>query len=239
MAPARASRPKAGFGRALAKPRRLGTAHPPPSQGGRGKKPALDDGEAQNALRLRILASADKRFCRQGLVRVNMDEIASELGISKKTLYRHFRSRDELLSELVEQHMQAVDDAMKSICGEAKHDPLKCLRSLLDCVASAYREVSAVAFVDMEKYAPHLWKVVEAHRQRQIDRDFANLLREGRRQGVFRKDVDPKVFLFLYSQVAQHVLNPEAFGTLGVSAHKVFECVCKVLFEGLLTERAR
>jgi hypothetical protein len=99
--------------------------------------------------------------------------------------------------------------------------------------------VSATAFRDLEKYAPELWDVVQSYRQKHFETDFANLIREGRRQGVFRKDVDVKVFLFLYSQAAQHVLNPEAFRMLGVSAHKVFESVCKVLFEGLLTERAR
>ncbi len=246
MVQARASRsqaesgPRARRGRTPAPLRRGASVQPiPGGKGGAGRSTALSDGETQEALRLRILGSADQRFCRQGLVRVNMDEIAAELGISKKTLYRHFRSRDELLSELVEQHMQAIDAAMKSICADAKQDPLKCLRALLDFIASAYREVSPVAFVDLEKYAPHLWEVVAAHRQKQIDTDFAGLIREGRKQGVFRKDVDPKIFLFLYSQSAQHVLNPEAFGKLGVSAHKVFECVCKVLFEGLLTERAR
>jgi AcrR family transcriptional regulator len=168
-----------------------------------------------------------------------MDEIASEIGISKKTLYRHFRSRSALLAELVEQHMRVSEAEMKAICAGAKTDPRQCLRELLDYIASVYREVSATAFRDLEKYAPELWDVVQSYRQKHFETDFANLIREGRRQGVFRKDVDVKVFLFLYSQAAQHVLNPEAFRMLGVSAHKVFESVCKVLFEGLLTERAR
>jgi AcrR family transcriptional regulator len=45
----------------------------------------------------RILKVADRMFYRQGLRAVGVDALASELGMSKKTLYRHFPSKDELV----------------------------------------------------------------------------------------------------------------------------------------------
>lgn len=56
-----------------------------------------DEGEGGAAIRERILAGVDRLFHAQGIKSVGVDAIAATLGISKKTLYRHFPSRDDLV----------------------------------------------------------------------------------------------------------------------------------------------
>jgi AcrR family transcriptional regulator len=57
----------------------------------------MDEGEGGAALRERILAGVDRLFYAQGIKSVGVDAIAAELGISKKTLYRYFPSKDDLV----------------------------------------------------------------------------------------------------------------------------------------------
>jgi AcrR family transcriptional regulator len=57
----------------------------------------MDDGEEGVAIRERILAGVDRLFYAQGIKSVGVDAIAAELGMSKKTLYRHFPSKDDLV----------------------------------------------------------------------------------------------------------------------------------------------
>jgi AcrR family transcriptional regulator len=57
----------------------------------------MDEGEEGAAIRGRILAGVDRLFYAQGIKSVGVDAIAAELGISKKTLYRHFPSKDDLV----------------------------------------------------------------------------------------------------------------------------------------------
>jgi AcrR family transcriptional regulator len=57
----------------------------------------MDDAEGGAAIRERILAGVDRLFYAQGIKSVGVDAIAAELGISKKTLYRHFPSKDDLV----------------------------------------------------------------------------------------------------------------------------------------------
>jgi len=57
----------------------------------------MDEGEGGAAIRERILAGVDRLFYAQGIKSVGVDAIAAELGISKKTLYRHFPSKDDLV----------------------------------------------------------------------------------------------------------------------------------------------
>jgi len=59
--------------------------------------------------RRRILEAAYRLFRRQGFSRVSMDEIASAARLTKRTLYHHFRSKDQLLADVLEaQHEMAL-----------------------------------------------------------------------------------------------------------------------------------
>jgi AcrR family transcriptional regulator len=57
----------------------------------------MEEGEGGAAIRERILEGVDRLFYAQGIKSVGVDAIAAELGISKKTLYRHFPSKDDLV----------------------------------------------------------------------------------------------------------------------------------------------
>ncbi len=54
--------------------------------------------------RERIVQGAYSLFYRQGFARVSMDEIASRAGVTKRTLYAHYDSKDSLLADVLEQH---------------------------------------------------------------------------------------------------------------------------------------
>src|SRR5271163_5272939 len=68
----------------------------PPGAVDTGRFP-MTEGEGGAAIRERILAGVDRLFYGQGIKSVGVDAIAAELGISKKTLYRHFPSKDDLV----------------------------------------------------------------------------------------------------------------------------------------------
>src|ERR1700758_2515977 len=66
--------------------------------------------------RERILAAAERCIDRHGIRKTTMDDIASEVGLSRPSVYRHFADRDDLLIELISRHGRAlVDRARKSI----------------------------------------------------------------------------------------------------------------------------
>src|SRR6201997_220939 len=66
--------------------------------------------------RERILAAAERCIDRHGIRKTTMDDIASEVGLSRPSVYRHFADRDDLLIELISRHGRAlVDRAHKTI----------------------------------------------------------------------------------------------------------------------------
>src|SRR4030081_1490795 len=71
---------------------------PPPAKSSAPKPPMRKPAMQKLAMKDRILETADRLFYLQGIRAVGVDTIAAEIGISKRTLYNHFPSKDELIS---------------------------------------------------------------------------------------------------------------------------------------------
>lgn len=61
-------------------------------------------------LRNRIIAQAKNQFMRLGIRSVSMDDICSQLGISKKTIYQHFKDKDELVDIVLQEEISVMQE---------------------------------------------------------------------------------------------------------------------------------
>ncbi|MEO7424446.1 MAG: TetR/AcrR family transcriptional regulator [Fibrobacteria bacterium] len=187
----------------------------------------------------RIMDQARSLFFRYGFSKVTMDEAAEALGMSKKTLYRYFPSKEDLLAEVTSAHTNQCDSEIRAICCRRELSPLERLKLTMSYVTGIYSQMSEALVHDLRRNAPEIWKQVEEHRQKTITSDFGSLIKEGRQKGQFRKDVDERLFVLIYSNVVRDILNPEVLSGLPFKPSHVFDTICKVLFEGLLTDKAR
>jgi AcrR family transcriptional regulator len=187
----------------------------------------------------RIMDEAQALFFRFGFSKVTMDEAADSLGMSKKTLYRFFSSKEELLQEITRAHQGQCEAELTAICIQPDVDPLERLKRYTNYVTAIFAKMSDALLHDLRKHAPEIWHSVEEHRQDCLNKHFSALIKEGRQKGQFRKDVDEKLFILIYSNVLRSVLNPEVLSGLPQKPSQVFDTVVKVLFEGLLTDKAR
>ena len=201
--------------------------------------PADTTVHTENEVRNRILTEARGLFFRYGFSRVTMDEAAEALGMSKKTLYRHFPSKEDLLEAATQTHIEECNTELKEICGRKDLSPLERLKLTMSYCNAIFSEMSEALVHDLRRHAPEIWKRVEEQRQKTIADDFGALIKEGRQKGQFRKDVDERLFILIYSNVVRDILNPETLSSLPFKPSVVYDAICKTLFEGLLTDKAR
>lgn len=197
------------------------------------------DTHSDEEVKLRILREARGLFFRYGFSKVTMDEAAEALGMSKKTLYRHFPSKEDLLEACTSEHLDECDSQLKAICARQDLTPLERLKLTMSYCNALFSEMSEPLVHDLRRNAPGIWKRVEERRQKSIATDFGNLIKEGRQKGQFRKDVDERLFILIYSTVIRDILNPETLSGLPFKPSAVYDAICKTLFEGLLTDKAR
>ncbi len=187
----------------------------------------------------RILLEAQALFFRLGFSQVTMDETAERLGMSKKTVYRFFPSKEDLLQEVTRVHLEECDQELTAICRQAGVDPLTKLKRYLNYLTALYAKMSGALLYDLQRHAPEIWNQVESKRQACLNTHFGALIKEGRQKGHFRKDVDERLFVLIYAHVLRDILNPHVLSELPFKPNQVFDTVVKVLFQGLLTDKAR
>ena len=171
------------------------------------------------AVRGRILEAARRRFFREGYARVTMDELARELGMSKKTLYQHFptgRIFEDLTLSLPERLARAFAEAVRHL-----------------------RQIEKPFLEDLARFLPDVWAETERFRSETIARLLGDALREGQAAGFIRTDVPVEIMLRSFQAVAERLVTPSALMELPYTLPEMIRLVIQLLFEGMLTDAAR
>ncbi len=187
----------------------------------------------------RIVAAARRHFFNHGFRNVTMDDLAEELGMSKKTLYGCFPSKAVLLRAVLMDKFRDIERDLDRIMSECSADVLVALHRLLACVQRHTEEIQPPFVRDIRREAPEIFGLVESHRRDVIERYFGRLFNEGRRAGIIRKDIPTKWMIEILLGVTQAIMNPTKMAELGLTPTAGFVTIISVILEGVLTEKGR
>lgn len=184
-----------------------------------------------------ILTAAEEMFLLHGYSKVTMEEIAAGLGISKKTLYKFFPNKKELLRELMTKRQCEFMDHIEVIWKREDLDFVGKFRNTLDFVGERSSKMNK--FQDVQKIAPEIWREIHDFKKGKIFEKVRRLFEAGFETGIFRSDVERDIVILVYTNAVESIVNPEALSELPCTAGQAFEAISKIIFEGILTEEGR
>jgi AcrR family transcriptional regulator len=193
----------------------------------------------KHGVRNRILKMACEQYLKLGFTRVTLDETASALGISKKTLYQHFENKEDLVRAVCEFHQGECDAGLSAIHQDPTLNPLEKLRRQSTFIAEIYSRLSPSLIHDLQRSQPEIWRDVQDHRQKCLVTDFMDLILEGQAKATFRSDIDARLFLKVYTAAIDGVLQPAVLSDLPFRPEEIYATLSRILFEGFLTDPAR
>ncbi len=202
------------------------------------RKPAAE-AHAAHISRQRIIAESRRHFFAHGFRTVTMDDLADEMAMSKRTLYACFPSKTALIEAVILEKFRSIDADLGRIASASRSDCLGALRRLLECVQGHMEEIRPPFLRDIRRDSPDLFAVVERRRRDMIQRHFGKVFIEGRRAGLIRQDIPPKLAIEILLGAVQAVMNPPKIEELGLSPKNMFSSIIRVMLEGLTTEKAR
>ena len=155
-----------------------------------------EDNTKENVREL-ILRTALEQFTSRGIKDVKMDDIASMLSISKRTIYELFNDKEQLLFEALKLHNEKILQEGKLIVRKASHT-LEIILNLYDKYVDILSNINKKFFTDLKKY-PEICKS-KRHSEEQNDKRFLAWIEEGRKQGWFREDANLEIFSYILRQ---------------------------------------
>ena len=168
-----------------------------------------------------------------------MDDLARELAMSKKTLYACFPSKTALVEAVILEKFLQVDADLGRITSDVSFDCLGALHRLLACVQGHMEEIQPPFVRDIRREAPDLFTVIEHRRRDVIQRHFGKVFVEGRRTGLIRHDIPPRLAIEILLGSVQAIMNPPKMEELALTPKSGFSAIIRVVLEGLMTEQAR
>ena len=151
-----------------------------------------------------ITEKALELFTQKGIKDVKMDDIASILSMSKRTIYEQFADKEQLLLEALKLHNKRMRDKTREKIREAKH--------VLDIVLTMYtmyfesiKSVNIKFFKELERY-PNICKR-NTERDQKNDKKFLAWMEMGRRQGFFREDANFEILLYILRRDLQAIFT--------------------------------
>jgi len=191
------------------------------------------------ALRERIVEAAGGLFLSRGFVRVTADEIAAEVGISKATLYKVFRGKEEILRAVVRGLMAGIGTRVEALIRDESLGFVERLARLFAFIGDRIARLGPLFMRDIQRAAPAVWKEVEDFRRERLLANFKTILAAGHKQGLFRGDIDTDLLMKMFLRLVEAFINPAEVLRSGKSPAETFESVIKVFFQGILTDRGR
>jgi AcrR family transcriptional regulator len=202
-------------------------------------KKRSDRARAADPTAQRIVQAARAHFFSHGFRSVTMDDLAEELGISKKTLYAHFPGKIALLEAVLADKFVGAEARLTEVARVYPHDFSAALHELLAHTQRELDEIRPPFVRDMRQKAPQVFKVVERRRADLIARFFGKLFIEGQRAGMVRKDLPVRLMIEILLAAVQTIVNPEKIEEFGLTPKTAFASVLKVVLEGVVTSTGK
>lgn len=183
-------------------------------------------------LRDKILETAMRAFAQRGIRAVKMDDVASELSISKRTIYEIFSDKESLLFEGMKKYhaeRQALAKEKTSQC----ENVMEVMVAVYRMKVEEFRQTNPLFFVDLVKY-PKVSRFLNQQNQ-QMRKDLLKFMERGIYEGFFREEVNYELAGRLFDALGKYVMVNQLYRQYTIE--EIFQNLIFVSMRGLCTDK--
>lgn len=188
-----------------------------------------------NEEKQKILSFSQDHFLSNGFYKTSMDEIARNLKMSKKTIYKHFTSKDELVREVVysflKKNRQVIEDIIKS-----ESNAVEKFFLLIQTLGKFMQAAKEKWFADLKYQTPELWKEIDEFRIGIMSKNLKKLIKQGMDEGYFL-DQQPDVVAQIFVSAIRGIANPDFIMNNKISAGEAITMTVNILMRGIMTDK--
>ena len=137
-------------------------------------------------------------YMRYGIKSITMDDLARELGVSKKTLYQHFRDKEDVVQQVINSIIHYQECGIESVVQNPDINAIDHLFQVSRFISKHMNSINPSLTFDLKKFYPAIWKeVLDFKRKTVYDHIIANI-NKGISEGLFLKNLNYQVIASVY-----------------------------------------
>lgn len=205
----------------------------------RPSEPPAADAASTLEASARIVSAARAQLFAHGYSSWTMDDLATELGMSKKTLYQHFPGKEELVRAALEQFAASVRAEADAIIADRHLTFAEKLRGFTGGMHQRLSQLTPHVMRDLQRFAPRLHDLTFELRRKNIPYIFGRLIEQGQLTGKVRPELDAPFAAEFLLHAMQGIMHPGTLEHLRLTPPQAFEKAMSLYFGGLLTPAGR
>lgn len=184
--------------------------------------------------REKILEGTIKVFQKKGL-KFTMDDLASELSMSKKTIYQEFRDKESLFYVMVDYCFDKIKISEQAVMDDPNLDTVQKFRRILNVMPESYQDIDFRQLYPLKEKYPKVYQQIEKRLETGWENTLS-LLKEGISQGRIR-DVNPLIFKAMMEASLERFFQSDFLIANGISYQEGLDEVVDLLLNGVLINK--
>ena len=184
-----------------------------------------------------ILQVAIERMQQVGIRSVSVDDVCHELGMSKKTFYVYFPSKDDLVQAILHTHEQKVAHDLDNALSKRTITQVIVEWSKI-AKSTTKKDLKTPAMMyDLEKYYPQLFAAHKKVMRETAEKILVRFLGKGVSEGIFREEIDVDVVAMMFLDMQYRLLDLMTSGQMTKEeVHRIGHQRMDILMRGILSE---
>lgn len=186
-----------------------------------------------------IITGSLEMFLAHGFKSVTMDEIAGKMGMSKKTLYTHFKNKSELVAAASLHMCNYMCNGVQQIAMSDDRDPIEELYEIKSYVMRELKGNNSSSIYQLQKYYPEIHKLVSKQMYDVMDNSIYRNVERGIELGLYRNKIDKTFVARMYFIGLQGIKDLSVFPVDQFPQDKLYDQYLEYHLLGIVTPAGR
>lgn len=185
----------------------------------------------------KIIKAASDVFFTRGFYKIPIDDIAVSLKMSKKTIYKHFATKDELVREVAYQFIKIHSSNISNIINN-EFNAVEKLFHIFRYLGNMLISINEKWFSDIQSQAPEIWTEIEVFRSRFMTQNISKIIEQGKKEKYVVNYPSP-IMINVFISSIRGIINPAFIVNSKIPAFKALESTLDILMNGILTLKGK
>ncbi|WP_374506651.1 TetR/AcrR family transcriptional regulator [Flavobacterium sp.] len=152
----------------------------------------------------KIISKASKLFLKIGFKSVTMDDIANEMCISKKTIYKYFANKEILIEKTTEAGLKEIDKIIDEIISK-NFNAIEENFEIMKMFKEMFNSIETSPSFQLKKHYPEIYQKLILQSENECNLMFKQNIQKGIEQGLYRKDINVNHYAIFYQVLINYI----------------------------------
>lgn len=183
-----------------------------------------------------ILESFKILVFRKGIKSISIDELAQEMRVSKKTIYQYFKSKEDLVNNLLKKHLKTHQQIIEKIHNESE-DMIQEILLIMQCSTHMLTQINPIVFEDLKIHYKKIWHNFEQFKKEYVIDRLMKTLEKGQKQGLIRKNIPLELMAHLRLKEIELLMDYNFVKTFKMSMQEMQQSITEYFILGVCTQK--